>query len=47
MKNLKVRIIVTSVFALAVLVSCNKERQDSMQEQQITVVEIVEIVNQN
>jgi hypothetical protein len=47
MKNLKVRLIVTSVFALAVFVSCNKERQDSLQEQQITVEEIVEIVNQN
>jgi hypothetical protein len=47
MKNLKVRLIVTSVFALAVFVSCNKERQDSMQEQQISVEEIVEIVNQN
>ncbi|MBE0662115.1 MAG: hypothetical protein IH597_06580 [Bacteroidales bacterium] len=47
MKNLKVRLIVVSVFSLAILVSCNKERQDSLQEQQITVDEIVEIVNQN
>lgn len=47
MKNLKVRLIVTSVFALAVFVSCNKERQDSLQEQQLSVEEIVEIVNLN
>jgi hypothetical protein len=47
MKNLKVRLIVTSVFVLAVFVSCNKERQDSMQEQQTSVEEIVEIVHQD
>lgn len=47
MKNLKVRLIVTTVFASAVFVSCNKERQDSSLEQQLSVEEIVEIVNQN
>jgi hypothetical protein len=46
MKNLKVRLIVTSVFALAIFVSCNKEKQDT-EQQQISVEAIVELVNQS
>lgn len=47
MKNLKVRLIVTLVFALAIFVSCNKEKQDTLQESQISVEAIVELVNQS
>jgi hypothetical protein len=46
MKNLKVRLIVTSIFALAVFVSCNKERQEANRLQSVSLDEIVELTNQ-
>lgn len=46
MKNLKVRLIVTSVFALAIFVSCNKENQESDSLQRNSIEEIVELTNQ-
>jgi hypothetical protein len=46
MKNLKVRLIVTSVFAIAIFVSCSKENQESDRLQSNSIDEIVELTNQ-